>query len=466
MTFAQIEFFVLLAIVLTGYLALPNFRARKLLLLATSLYFYAYWDWRFLGLMLASITLNYLLGIALGSATNRRVRDALLWTGVAISLGTLCVFKYYNFFIISSQGLLQMIGWNVQTLNVILPIGISFYTFHALSYTIDVYRGELEPTYDPFDFALFITFFPVLVAGPIVRASHFLPQLRTPRVLTWDGAFLGFRQFTFGFFKKVLLADTLGSYVDAVFVQAGSYDASTTWLAVISYAVQIYCDFSGYSDMAIGTARIFGFEFPENFNRPYLSRRIDEFWRRWHISLSSWLRDYLYVPLGGNRRGRTRTYINLMLTMLIGGLWHGAAWTFVFWGGVHGLALTVQRFIDEYRGGKRPAQGLLRSLLGWATTMLIVLIGWVFFRAPDFHHAMLMLQQMFWPAPGFHWIQPAVVYVLLLCVAVTFLHLTNIRWFEARRPDSLATPVILSSLLLLSIVFRPQNFQPFIYFQF
>ncbi len=416
--------------------------------------------------MLVSIALNYLLGLGLDRAKSQRVRDVLLWTGVAVGLGTLGVFKYYNFFATSFQSVFGLLGWNAQTLNVILPIGISFYTFHALSYTIDVYRGELEPTYDPFDFALFITFFPVLVAGPIVRASHFLPQIRTPREVTWEGAFLGFRQFAFGFFKKVLLADTLGAYVDAVFASAGTFDAATTWLAVVAYAVQIYCDFSGYSDMAIGTARFFGFEFPENFNRPYLSRRIDEFWRRWHISLSSWLRDYLYIPLGGSRRGRRRTYLNLMLTMLIGGLWHGAAWTFVFWGGVHGLALAGQRFLDEHRGGRRPPEGPWRSVLGWSVTMLIVLVGWVFFRPPDFPHAALMLRQMFWPSAGFHWIQPAVVYVLLLCGAVTLLHLADIRWFEARRPDHLATPLILFSLILLAIVFKPQDFQPFIYFQF
>jgi alginate O-acetyltransferase complex protein AlgI len=466
MTFAQPEFFVLFALVLAGYLALRGFRAKKLLLLAASLYFYAYWDWRFLGLMLLSIAQNFLIGIGLSVSKSQRSRDALLWTSLLLGLGTLGFFKYYNFFIVSFRDAFAPLGWDLHTLDLILPIGISFYTFHALSYTIDVYRGHLAATRDPFDFALFITFFPVLVAGPIIRASDFLPQIQTPRTVSWEATFLGFRQFAFGFFKKVLIADTVGAFVDQVFEKAGSFDSVTTWIAVIPYAIQIYCDFSGYSDMAIGTARFFGFEFPDNFNRPYLSRRIDEFWRRWHISLSSWLRDYLYIPLGGNRKGRLRTYINLMLTMLIGGLWHGAAWTFVFWGGIHGTALSVQRYLDEHRRNRSTPDRLTHPVLGWAITMLVVLVGWVFFRALDFRHALLMIRQMFWPQPGYRWINPAVVNVVLFCAAVNLIQAGNIRWFEARQPARLATPVILFSMILLAIVFKPQNFQPFIYFQF
>lgn len=471
MLFTQIEFFFLLAAVFAAILLVRNHRAQKALLLVASYYFYAYWDWRFAGLLLACTAVNYWLsGLMDGSSPARR--KLLVTIALVYSLGILGLFKYFNFFVDSFRAMAGIAPDAGSTLDLILPAGISFYTFQTLSYTIDVYRRDLKQCARFSDFALFVAFFPQLVAGPIVRASEFLPQLETPRTLSWARAYDGFRQFTLGLFKKVFIADRLAAFVDPGFENAASLSGPTLWLVVIAYAIQIYCDFSGYSDMAIGIARAMGYDFTRNFDHPYLATSIQDFWRRWHISLSTWLRDYLYVPLGGNRRGRLRTYLNLFLTMVLGGLWHGANWTFVIWGAWHGIALALDRLLtgkDHGRAARpltRRLPGFLRSLFGWALTMVIVLVGWVFFRSPDVETALSILGRMATLSDGIAWHHPFAIGVLLFIAGYhALLAAGKSNWFELK-PDTVRGPAILFTMIWLVIAFYPREFQPFIYFQF
>ena len=468
MLFTQIEFFVFFAVVLAALAVVKDHGMRKRLLLAASYYFYAYWDWRFLSLILISTTVDYLVALGLARTTAPRGRKALLVTSLVCNLGILGFFKYFNFFVESFQGILGAIGLHVGTLRIVLPIGISFYTFQTLSYTIDVYRGRLEPCRNVFDFALFVAFFPQLVAGPIVRASEFLPQLRSnPRVGAYD-VFLGFRQFTIGLFKKVFIADHIALYVDYVFGNAGAFGAASTWLAVLAYGLQIYCDFSGYSDMAIGAARVMGYHLPTNFRLPYLATSVTDFWHRWHISLSTWLRDYLYIPLGGNRKGRRRTYVNLFVTKVLGGLCHGAAWTFVVWGMIHGLILMAEKWLRPQLAPLTESGPARRAstIVGWFATMLVVFHAWVFFRAVSFGQAFQMLRQMYGFGGGVAWFEPFTISILALVGIVSVLCAARVMSLQRLAYDRLATPVVLFSMWWLVLVFPVEGFQPFVYFQF
>ncbi len=467
MLFNQLEFIFFFVLVMAFCRFVKNHRLKKLFLLAGSYYFYAYWDWRFLSLILISTLVDYTAGLALARTDAPRLRKVCLLVSLMTNLGLLGFFKYFGFFVESLAAALAPLNLEVSTLNIILPVGISFYTFQTLSYTIDIYRKRLEPCTDFFDFALFVAFFPQLVAGPIVRASDFLPQLKTAPKMNWTRTYLGFRQFVFGLFKKVYIADGIASFVDLVFANAGIYDAPTTWLAVFGYSVQIYCDFSGYSDMAIGAARILGYDFGENFRHPYIASSIQDFWRRWHISLSTWLRDYLYIPLGGSRIGRVRTHVNLMLTMLLGGLWHGAAWNFVFWGALHGSALAVCRFWAERWPAKDPETApAARKLLGWASTMLVVMVAWVFFRSESFGQSWLMLHQMFAPAEGIRWLPVFPIFAILIVVGGHLLHAIGRERLLDLRPNTVTAPAVLFSLIWLALVYYPKDFKPFLYFQF
>jgi alginate O-acetyltransferase complex protein AlgI len=318
-------------------------KLRHVLLLIASYVFYGWWDWRFCFLMLILTLVAYASAI---QVVRHEKNQSYIVLGVVIPLIILAVFKYFNFFILSFSAVFKIS--NVGALNIILPVGISFYTFQSLSYTIDVYRKKIEPVKEFTKLALYIAFFPQLVAGPIVRAADFLPQLEEDRTVSFNNLKTGIQIFIFGLFKKIIIADWLSVFVDDVFKTPNAFHAVSLLLAVIAYSIQIYFDFSGYSDMAIGCAKCFGYDFNRNFNLPYLSRNISEFWKRWHISLSSWLKEYLYIPLGGNKKGALRTYINNMITMLLGGLWHGASWTFVFWGGLHGLALCIHKFLKNH----------------------------------------------------------------------------------------------------------------------
>ena len=388
MLFNSLIFFVFLAAFLPLYFAMRG-RERLVLCLLASYFFYGWWDWRFLTLIASSTILDYYLGMAIGRTDDEGQRKRLLLVSMVVNLGVLAFFKYFNFFTDSFVEMVGTFGWDPgwNTLNIILPVGISFYTFQSMSYTIDIYRRQIPVEPDLLRFATFISFFPQLVAGPIVRASEFLPQFQKDRSFKWDNFISGTAQMAWGFFKKVAIADSLAPFVDQCFAAPDTFSSIHLLIGVIFYSFQIYCDFSGYSDIAIGLARVMGFEFPKNFRTPYFSQNFSEFWTRWHITLSSWLRDYLYISLGGNRRGTLFTYRNLMLTMLLGGLWHGASWVFVFWGFLHGMYLVVQRLTSK------PWNRLLNGLrvpkfaqFGINVLMVYVLtcFAWIYFRSPDF----------------------------------------------------------------------------------
>ncbi len=435
MIFNSLAFLVFIGIFLPLYFALKG-KARLLLCLAGSYFFYGWWDWRFLSLILFSTLIDYTVGIKLDDMKDQAKRKSLLILSMVVNLGFLGFFKYFNFFIDSFQDMLVSAGLNPSqhTLSIILPVGISFYTFQSMSYTIDVYFKKIKVEKDFIRFATFISFFPQLVAGPIVRASDFLPQFQEDHKFNWDRMTSGLGQVLWGFFKKVAVADSLAPFVDQCFANPGNYSSLHLTIGIVFYSFQIYCDFSGYSDIAIGLARMLGFDFPDNFKTPYFSKNFSEFWTRWHISLSSWLRDYLYIPLGGNRGGSMGSYIvlgafmiatlamtqslivflvflvvivytwfymrqsekhkntafnymNLMNTMLLGGLWHGASWAFAFWGFLHGMYLVVQRLVggiwgkmlDGIRTPKIIQNGIAILIVYFFTNL-----AWIYFRAPDF----------------------------------------------------------------------------------
>ena len=381
MTFASFAFVAFFVIVLLALAACRSRVQRQLVILLASVYFYAYWNPRYLFLLATPSVIDYWCAQRIARAEDDRRRKLWLIASLVSNLGLLAYFKYATFLL---QNLAWIGGRTVAPLDIVLPVGISFYTFKTMSYTIDVYRRQIEPCRSWWQYALYVTYFPELVAGPIVRASMFLPQMT--RALTFSGprTYAGLQQVALGFSKKLLVADRLATFVTPVFAMPAIYSAATVRSAVIAYALQIYCDFSGYSDIAIGVSTIIGFDLPENFNMPYAATSISEFWRRWHMTLSQWLRDYLYIPLGGSRCGRVRTYLNLTITMLLGGLWHGASWTFVAWGGLHGLSLVVHKIWRD----AAPRRGWeLPSWLAWAMTVTYVCFAWVLFRAPTFQVA-------------------------------------------------------------------------------
>lgn len=388
MVFSSVSFFVFFAVVIfvmaaTKIKPFAKQKIRHTVLLAASYVFYGWWDWRFCFLMLLLTVTAY---VSAKQITKHSKNALYIILGVAVPLLVLGIFKYFNFFVSS---FVQAFGISsTGSLNIVLPVGISFYTFQSLSYTIDVYRKKTGPENDFIRLALYIAFFPQLVAGPIVRASDFLPQLKEERNVSIKNFAVGIQIFMFGLFKKVVVADWLSVFVDEVFKTPAAFHAASLILAVIAYSIQIYFDFSGYSDMAIGCAKCLGYDFIRNFNIPYISGNIAEFWRRWHISLSSWLKEYLYIPLGGNRRGSVRTYINNMVTMLLGGLWHGADWTFIVWGGLHGTALCAHKFYRKHIKRtnivrNKPVQYFSANIL----TNIFVCFCWIFFRADSFSTA-------------------------------------------------------------------------------
>lgn len=393
MLFSQLQFWLFFAVVLTLYAVLRH-RAQNRMLLVASYVFYGAWDWRFLGLILLSTGVDYLVALRMGREENDQRRRYLMLVSLVMNLGMLGFFKYFNFFADSLHDLLNSMGFQPSplVLSIVLPVGISFYTFQTLSYTIDVYRRELQPTADFLDFALFVAFFPQLVAGPIERASNLLPEIANPRRVTSEAFGRGVVLCTTGLIKKIVIADGIAPSVDAIYHSAAPSGADillATWL----FAIQIYCDFSGYTDIARGVAKMLGFNLMLNFRQPYFATNPQEFWHRWHISLSSWLRDYLYISLGGNRKGRWKTYRNLMATMVLGGLWHGAAWHYVAWGAYQGLLLTLHRAFFGRHGSplatvrdgfERPHvrwAGRLKRLVAIALFFQVVSYGWLLFRA-------------------------------------------------------------------------------------
>ena len=382
MLFHSYAFFLLFTITAVVYWSIKDEPKRVLWLVVASIVFYANWNPWLVFLILFTAVFDFFIAQRIEAAVSLRSRKLLLVSSLLVSLSLLAFFKYTNFLIDTGSSLLYWFGFEPPKtmLRIILPLGISFYTFETISYVVDVYLGRIKAERNALNYALFLMFFPHLIAGPIVRPGFFLPQVKRRKFLNWESIQVGARLFLLGLFKKAVIADQIAILVDPVFANPQTCSSATIWAAVLCYAVQIYCDFSGYSDMAIGTAYALGYHLPENFNMPYFSLNIAEFWRRWHMSLATWLRDYLYIPLGGNRHGRLKTYRNLMITMLLGGLWHGAGWTFVFWGFYHGVLLAVHRALPWPSWLDKKVFIPLR----WATTFLCVCIGWVFFRAKKF----------------------------------------------------------------------------------
>jgi len=385
MLFNSIAFWLFFAVVGLLYFILPH-RWQNRMLLVASYVFYGAWDWRFLSLIVLSTGVDYAASKAIYATDDAARRKRWITLSLVSNFGLLAVFKYYDFFVVSLQDLLSVIGLSasIRLLEVAVPVGISFYTFQTVSYTIDVFRGKMKPSQSIEEFALYVAFFPQLVAGPIERATELLDQIRVPRRVTKDGVSSGIYLCVWGLLKKTVIADNLSLSVDRLFAPGYQHDAGSVVMAAAYFAIQIYCDFSGYTDIARGVSRILGFELRLNFNIPYIATSPQDFWHRWHISLSTWLRDYLYIPLGGSRKGVARTYINLMITMVLGGLWHGAAWNYVLWGAYHGALLSLHRVIALRWPGKT-AEGRGARLLShtWKALVMTVftLYGWLLFRA-------------------------------------------------------------------------------------
>jgi alginate O-acetyltransferase complex protein AlgI len=440
---------------------LHSAQARYVWLAITGYVFYGYWDARFCFLMAFSTMVSYLAGLGLATATDQRRRRLLLVLPITVDLSLLGFFKYANFALTNVGQLGQWAGWNLRLphLDIILPVGISFYTFHTITYIVDSYRGTIRPTRNFFEFACYVSLFSQLVAGPIVRFRQIeedLENLGHSDRLRW--AHRGVALFVVGLVEKVLLADTLAAIVDPALAGYASLSTVGTWVAMLGYAFQLYFDFSGYSTMAVGLGLLFGLRIPQNFNSPYKALDPSDFWRRWHISLSSCLRDYLYVGLGGNRGGTAKTYRNLMLTMLIGGLWHGAAWTFVIWGGYHGLLLVAHRLTA-------PKWDRLPVMLRQAVMFLAVLVGWVFFRATSLKMALHLLSRMFLPTAG--GLPPAMPLVMLVLGIAAWWSMVGPNSLELRLANRARTNLILAAAFGAALAMiagsRPS---PFLYFQF
>jgi len=467
MLFSTLPFLVFFVVVFAVYWGLANHRHRLLWLLGASLYFYASWNPWLITLIVFSASVDYSVALVLERVQTTWKRRALLILSICTNLGLLAFFKYVNFFLdtlYTAQGMFGLAP-SGAFVDVVLPLGISFYTFETISYIVDVYQGRVKPVRNLLDYALYIMFFPHLVAGPIVRPRDFLPQIRRRKTWNWDRMQLGLQLLFLGLFKKAILADHLAAVVDPIFAAPATYGSAAVWLGVLGYAAQIYCDFSGYSDMAIGLAHLLGFHLPANFNMPYFASNIAEFWRRWHISLSRWLRDYLYIPLGGSRGGQSALCRNLILTMLLGGLWHGANWTFVAWGLYHGVLLVVHKLIPWPQWLERP----WAKPFTVATTFLAVCIGWVFFRAQTFGEAGTILQHMFLPIPGqaLDSLSIATVVGILLILLAGHLAATfvNVKKWERQLPAP-ALGMGLAMVVLAILLFMSEDGKTFIYFQF
>ncbi len=477
MLFPTITFAIFFMIVLPiSWLLMPRRRRWKLFMLSASYFFYGYWNWRFCFLIAASTIVNQLLAERIHRSDDDKIRRRWLTLAVLANLGVLGYFKYYEFFVTSATNTLERLGIHLapSIVAITLPVGISFFTFQALSYVIDIYRRTFEPG-RLIDFAVLLSFFPHVVAGPIVRPAEFMPQLKSrhdPRRIDASRAFF---LITVGLAKKVVIANLLGTQiVDPVFASPGQHSGLTILVAIYAYAVQIYADFSGYTDIAIGIALLIGFRFPQNFDSPYTATSIQDFWRRWHMTLSRWLRDYLYIPLGGNRAGRWRTYRNLMITMVLGGLWHGAAWTFVVWGAIHGGFMVLEHARRSRREAldlPEPPDTRLRRNLARFGTFQVVCLAWVFFRAETFTNAFDILGRLVDPS---HWFDraPLVTVGVLLAIAVAFVeqYLPKQAWNRAMARFSYLAPVtqgiVLGVALLVINTTGPSGVSPFIYFRF
>ncbi len=476
MIFNSIEFAIFLPVVFILYWIIPAQRtpSRNFILLCASYIFYGWWDWRFLSLLLFSSFVDYAIGLGLHKFENPQKRKLLLISSIGVNLSLLGVFKYYNFFVDSFVEAFTFFGgtFEASRLDVILPVGISFYTFQTLSYSIDVYRRNLPPTHDPLSFFTYVAFFPQLVAGPIERATHLLPQFSTRKLFSYSGSVDGLRQILWGLFKKVVIADNSAVVVDATFSEPSSYNASTLVLGALLFAFQIYGDFSGYSDIAIGTARLFGFDLKQNFAFPYFSRSIAEFWRRWHISLSTWFRDYLYIPLGGSRGARIKVIRNTMIIFLVSGFWHGANWTFIVWGLLHALFFMPSLIMKTNRHHIESISSLMPSVIDFVRigcTFILVDFAWIFFRADSVQDAIEYIGCIFSRSilekPEL--VSSVLIFQIMILLVVEWLNRHEAHGLSIGRFKSLTTtkPLVYVAIALNVICFGESS-DSFIYFQF
>ncbi len=478
MLFNSLDFAIFLPIVFLAYwfLTQKSLKAQNLLIVIASYVFYGWWDWRFLSLILFSTLVDYTIGLSLQKSESPRLRKRLLWASILVNIGFLGVFKYYNFFVDNFVTAFSFFGTPIQanSLDIILPVGISFYTFQTLSYTIDVYRNKLQPTSNFIAFVAFVSFFPQLVAGPIERATNLLPQFYTKRHFNYNKAVDGLRQILWGLFKKIVIADNCARYVDIIFDANQSYSGSTLVLGAVLFAFQIYGDFSGYSDIAIGTSRLFGFNLKQNFAFPYFSKDIAEFWRRWHISLSTWFRDYVYIPLGGSRGNKAQQIRNVFIIFIVSGFWHGANWTFIIWGALNALYFLPLLLTNNNRNEMEiVAKGKwlpsLRQLGQILLTFTLTTLAWIFFRAESMTHALeylsgIMSSSLF-TIPQ---IRPSYLFILLLLFlglewkgreGLYALESIGLTW---KKPIRYA----LYYALIFMIFYYSGEKQEFIYFQF
>jgi alginate O-acetyltransferase complex protein AlgI len=482
MFFNSLDFAIFLPLVffLYWFIAQKNLKLQNALIVLASYVFYGWWDWRFLSLIIFSTVVDYLIGQRLRTEDKQSKRKVLLWTSIVVNLGFLGFFKYYNFFLENFVDAFSLFGMqiNANSLNIILPVGISFYTFQTLSYTIDVYRKKLEPTQDFMAFSAFVCFFPQLVAGPIERATNLLPQFFKKRTFEYHKAIDGMRQILWGLFKKVVIADNCAEFANQIFNNSADMNGSTLVLGAIFFTFQIYGDFSGYSDIAIGTSRLFGFDLKQNFATPYFSRDIAEFWRRWHISLSTWFRDYLYIPLGGSRGSTLMKIRNTFAIFLVSGFWHGANWTFIIWGVLNALYFLPLLLTNNNRNNLGVvAEGKIipsiRELFAMLTTFTLTVFAWIFFRANDLNHAISFISGIFSETilsiPVFNGRQDALITLYLMTVFIF------VEWIG--RKDQYAISKILLNLwspirytfyyaIVIALIYFGGQEQQFIYFQF
>ena len=478
MLFNSVQYLIyfLIVYVLYWFVTQKKLKQQNALILISSYFFYGCWDWRFLFLIALSTIIDFFVGLKIYNSSNNRVRKILLWTSILFNLSLLGFFKYYNFFIDSWIALLNAFGYKIQdqwTLNIILPVGISFYTFQTMSYSLDIYYRRYKPTRDLLSFASFVSFFPQLVAGPIERACNLLPQILNKREFNYDQTTQGLRLILWGLFKKIVIADTLSGYVDKTFSNYTFLNGGDLLFGLIYFAFQIYCDFSGYSDIAIGTAKLFGIELMSNFKFPYFSRNIGEFWRRWHISLSSWFRDYLYIPLGGSRKGLSTSLRNIFIIFIVSGIWHGANWTFIIWGIIHAsifIPLFIQgknrKYSDEICCYNKPFP-TIKELFQIAITFFLTSTAWVFFRSQSIDEAFLYLYFIVAKIS-----LPAVNTTQTILI-IPFIFLDWLWRKNERDPLNLKNSYLrwgLYYIILLSILIKVLRYrgiqQQFIYFQF
>jgi D-alanyl-lipoteichoic acid acyltransferase DltB (MBOAT superfamily) len=479
MLFNSIEFAFFLPVVFILYWLLgKNLKLQNLLLLGASYFFYASWDVRFLFLLIFSTLLDYFTGIMISESETRSRKRFWLWLSISVNLGFLAVFKYYNFFAASFADMLSGFGLQVNpwSLQVILPVGISFYTFHGLSYIIDIYYGRIKPERNVVDYSVFVSFFPLLVAGPIERATHLLPQIKSTRTFNYAKAVDGLRQILWGLFKKIVIADNCATYANSIFNNSEGASGSTLAIGAFFFAIQIYCDFSGYSDIALGTARLLGIELLRNFAFPYFSRDIAEFWRRWHISLSTWFRDYLYIPLGGSQGGTWLKIRNTFIIFIVSGFWHGANWTFIVWGALNAFYFLPLLLFNRNRSNldivaKGKVWPSLSEFAAIVFTFCLTTFAWIFFRSESMHQALDIVSEIFsrslFTSPA---LDPKVIWIGILLVLFFLVEWTGregryalenvgITWSKPWRWS-------FYNLLLFLIVLFGGKEQQFIYFQF